>query len=400
MTENLTNGVTYPLGFKACGVRAGIKESGDDLALIYSESPAAGAGLFTTNMVKAAPVLLSRSRLPADNLHAIVANSGNANACTGEQGVNDARSMAAYAAELLGVPEESVLAASTGIIGHAMPMKKVLAGIDKAVQSLSAEGGIDAARAVMTTDTYPKTATAEFSIGGSRVRVGGMAKGAGMICPNVATMLSFITTDAAITPRMLLRALTKSADVSYNCLTIDGDTSTNDTVIILANGMAGNAKIDSDGPEFNEFLLALSSVTTSLAKQVAMDGEGATKMVEITVEGTASYEDARQIAKTVANSPLVKTAMFGCDPNWGRVLAAAGRAGVNFDPADVNLYFGEIEMLRGGEPVAFPADKAHELLDKQEVHVLLQVGGGPGRAVVWTSDFSYDYVKINAEYHT
>jgi glutamate N-acetyltransferase/amino-acid N-acetyltransferase len=259
---------------------------------------------------------------------------------------------------------------------------------------------MDAARAVMTTDTFPKVATADFTIGGKNVRIGGMAKGSGMICPNVATMLSFITTDACVAPAMLLRALERAADASYNCLTIDGDTSTNDTVIILANGAAGNVKIDSEGPEFDEFLLALNSVTTSLAKQVAMDGEGATKMVEVTVEGAATYEDARQIAKTVANSPLVKTAMFGCDPNWGRVLAAAGRAGVDFDPADVNLYFGDIELLHAGEPVAFPAEKAHELLKEKEVAVLLQVGNGPGRAVVWTSDFSYDYVKINAEYHT
>lgn len=392
--------ITYPKGFQAAGVRAGIKEAGNDVALIYSETPAVAAGVFTTNVFKAAPVVISRSRLPRTTARAIVANSGNANACTGEQGMRDARAMTSEVARLLGVGEDDVLVASTGIIGHAMPMDKIEAGIAEAVGALSVDGGTNAVRAIMTTDIREKTAAVEVSIGGSKVRIGGIAKGAGMICPNVATMLSFITTDAAITPEMLQLAISKSAEISYNCLTIDGDTSTNDTVIVMANGMAGNPTIASEGQESAAFRAALDVVTVSLAKQVAADGEGATKMLEIAVRGTESYEDARRIAKTIADSPLVKTAMFGCDPNWGRILAAAGRAGVDFDPKAVELRLGSILLLHGGEPVDFSEKAAHDLLCKPEVKVYLTVGEGPGAAAVWTCDFSYDYVKINAEYHT
>ena len=391
--------ITYPKGFLAAGVRAGIKENGEDIALITSECPAASAGVFTTNVVKAASVLVNKGRVSKNSTRAIIINSGNANACTGEQGLSDARAMAAEAARLLDVADTDVLVASTGIIGHLMPMEKVIAGIGKAVNALSRDGE-SAARAIMTTDTRPKEASAEVEIGGVKVRIGGIAKGAGMICPNVATMLSFITTDAAITPEMLQKSLSKSAEISYNCLTVDGDSSTNDSVIILANGMAGNPVIDSPGTNLDSFQKALDSVTISLAKQIARDGEGAKKLIEITVKGTDSFEDARQIAKTIANSPLVKTAMFGCDPNWGRVLAAAGRAGVGFDLKAVNLYFGDTAMLQKGEPVEFSEVKVHEVLIGKEVKVLLEVGSGLGAATVWTCDFSYDYVRINAEYHT
>jgi glutamate N-acetyltransferase/amino-acid N-acetyltransferase len=398
--SDVSGAITYPKGFLASGVRAGIKQQGEDIALVVSQSPAASAGLFTTNVVKAASVLVSRERIGRTTTRAVVANSGNANACTGERGLRDARDMAAEAAGLLGVSEEDVLIASTGIIGRPMPLDKVKDGIAEAVQALRTDGGADAASAIMTTDTCPKEAAIEVSLGGAKVRIGGMAKGSGMICPDVATMLVFVTTDAAISPELLQISLMRSAEVSFNCLTVDGDSSTNDSVIALANGMAGNRIIGSEGADFDAFQKGLDIVTTSLAKQIAADGEGATKMIEITVRGAQSFDDARCIAKTVANSALVKTAMFGCDPNWGRVLAAAGRAGVDFDPHTVNLAFGTVPLVQGGEPVDFAEDEMHEVLSASEVAVILEVGNGPGDAMVWTCDFSYDYVRINAEYHT
>ena len=387
--------VTRPKGFLAAGIRAGIKTEGADMALIYSEVAAVSAGVFTKNIVKAAPVLLDRDRVPSSTMRAIIVNSGNANACTGEQGMRDARAMAAETARLLKISEEDVLVASTGIIGKRLPMDDVMDGIAQAVKSLSREGGADAARAIMTTDTRPKEAFAQFEMDGKEITIGGMAKGAGMICPNMATMLAFITTDAAITPEILQKCLSKSVEISFNCLTVDGDSSTNDTVLFLANGMAGNTSLDLDA-----FQAALDSVTMSLAKQIAADGEGATKFIEIRVQGARSFEDAGIIGKTIANSPLVKTAMFGCDPNWGRILAAAGRAGVDFDPKAVSLRLGDILLVKGGEPVAFSEESAHEYLKGRDILVDLQVGGEKWGATVFTCDFSYDYVRINAEYHT
>ena len=398
--ERASGAITWPKRFLAAGVRAGIKEQGEDVALIYSEMPASAAGVFTANIVRAAPVLVSQSRVPRATARAVIVNSGNANACTGEQGLQDARAMTAQTARLLEIAEEDVLVASTGVIGKRLPMDRVSAGIEEAVRSLSRDGGPSAARAIMTTDTRPKEASAEVSIGGSKVRIGGIAKGAGMICPNVATMLSFITTDAAVAPEMLQVALSNAAERSFNCLTVDGDSSTNDTVIVLANGAAGNPRIERRDRDWEEVADALEFVSVSLAKQIAKDGEGATKMIEITVRGAKSFQDARQIARTVANSPLVKTAMFGCDANWGRVLAAAGRAGVDFDPSAVSLFFGTTPVVRHGEPVDFSQAEMHELLRGSEVNVLLEIGSGPGSAAVWTCDFSYDYVRINAEYHT
>ncbi len=391
--------VTYPKGFLACGVRAGLKQQGEDMALIFSESPATAAGVFTTNLVKAAPVLVCQSRVPSTSVQAIIANAGNANACTGEQGMRDALEMASLTAEALKLAEKDVLVASTGVIGHAMPMDQIRDGIRRAADSLAPDGGA-AKYAIMTTDTRPKEAQIEVLIGGVPVRIGGMAKGAGMICPNVATMLAFITSDAAIGPEALQECLAASAEVSFNCLTVDGDTSTNDSVIMLANGQAANPRIESGTQEWDTFAEALGFVTMSLAKQIAADGEGATKSIEIVVKGTDNWRSARQIALTIANSPLVKTAMFGNDPNWGRILAAAGRSGVDFDPKAANLFFGDKPLVLGGEPIGFDEQAMHELLKRKEVYVLLEVGSGPGQATVWTCDFSYDYVRINAEYHT
>lgn len=399
MTDS-TGAVTFPKGFAAAGVRAGFKQQGEDLALIVSERPASAAGVFTKNVVKAACVQINRERTPSNSIRAVLVNSGNANSYTGEQGMRDAYASAEEVARLLGLEATDVLIASTGIIGQKLPMDKMLTGIDLAVKALSPTGGADAARAIMTTDTRPKEASAEVVLGGVTVRLGGMAKGAGMICPNMATMLSYVTTDAAISPETLQKCLSKSVETSFNCLTIDGDSSTNDMLVVLANGMAGNARIEGEGPDLDEFQRALDAVTISLAKQIASDGEGATKMVEITVSGAESFTGARQIAKTVANSPLVKTAMFGNDPNWGRVLAAAGRADVDFDPNAASLWFGDIRLVENGEPIAFDEQAAHELLTRKEIAVHMEVGNGPGTSTVWTCDFSYDYVKINAEYHT
>lgn len=392
--------LTFPRGFKASGVRAGLKQSGSDMALILSAVPAAVAGLFTTNVVKAAPVLLSKKRTAKGCGRAVIVNSGNANACTGEQGMRDAEATGAEVARFLGLSEEDVFIASTGIIGQQMPMDLVRTGVEKAIRALGPNGA-DAAKAIMTTDTFPKEMAVEsLKIGGTEIRIGGIAKGAGMICPNVATMLSFITTDAAITPQMLQLCLRRSGEISYNCLTIDGDTSTNDTVIMLANGMAGNRLISEDGPELQLFQEALDVVTTGLAKQIASDGEGATKMIEISVAGANSYAECRQIAKTIANSPLVKTAMFGCDPNWGRIVAAAGRAGVDFQIKDVDLFIGDFQIINWGDPVPFSEKDASEYLKQDRVLIDLRVGTTEWNATVFTCDFSYEYVKINAEYHT
>lgn len=392
--------VTAPKGFLAAGVRAGIKEQGDDLALIVSEHPASAAGVFTTNLMKAAPVLLDQARLPRATARAIIANSGNANACTGDGGRTDALRMARETASLLEVPEEDVLVCSTGIIGRRLPMDSILAGLASAKEALSDSGGESAARAIMTTDSRPKTACVELDLPGGIVRIAGMAKGAGMICPNMATMLAFITTDAALSPDLLQACLSGSVEKSFNCLTVDGDGSTNDSVIILANGAAGYPPLGARSAELKKFQDALDVVTVCLAKQIALDGEGATKLIEVRVEGARSFQDARQVAMAVANSPLVKTAVFGSDPNWGRVLAAAGRAGVDFDPSEMRLNFGPITLVKDGEPADFPEAQAHDYLRGREILVTLRIGSGPGEATVFTCDFSYDYIRINAEYHT
>lgn len=400
MMEKIQGAVTYPEGFQAAGIRAGIKEKGEDLALIVSDVPAVAAGVFTTNVVKAAPVTVSSARVPSDKARAVIASSGNANACTGEQGMRDALEMTAITADALKISADDVLVAATGIIGRRLPMDRIAQGIHRAVNVMSHDGGAAAAHAIMTTDTKPKEESTEIVLDGVTVRIGGMAKGSGMICPNVATMLAFITSDVAISPGALQECLRASSDVSFNSLTIDGDTSTNDSVIMLANGLAGNPVIESGTRNCEIFRQALDFVTISLAKQIAADGEGATKSIEIRVKGTESFDEARRIAMTIANSPLVKTAMFGNDPNWGRVLAAAGRAGVQFDPNVANLYFDGRPLVLSGEPVEFDEKALHDLLKAAHVDVLLEVGSGPGEASVWTCDFSYEYIKINAEYHT
>lgn len=398
--KSINGAITAPRGFLAAGVRCGIKKQGSDLALVYSEKPAVCAALFTTNVVKAAPVIVSMERVKSGKAQAIVANAGNANACTGQRGIKDAVRMSEITADALRVSLDDVLVCSTGVIGHFLPMDKIEKGIREAALDISVNGGPDAARAIMTTDTRPKMTAYEFVIGGVPVRIGGIAKGSGMICPNVATMFAFITTDAAIDAAMLHDCLISVSARTFNSLTVDGDGSTNDTVIMLANGAAGNRLISSDGDDLQIFQSALDRVAEDMAREIARDGEGATKLVEIVVQNAGSYADAKAAAMTIANSQLVKTAIFGQDPNWGRVLAAAGRSGAAFDPDKVDLYFGDVKVMQDGAPINVPTEEARKPMLADELIITLDLKVGEASARVFTCDLSYDYVKINAEYHT
>lgn len=392
-------GVTAARGFRAAGVACGIKESGDpDLAIVCSDRPAAAAGLFTANQIKAAPVRLSQARIASGTAQAVVVNAGNANACTGEQGRRDAEEMADFTAAILGVDRQLCLVASTGYIGRQMPMDSIRSGIRDACAALSPSGGADAARAIMTTDTRPKAMAVEMKLGRRKVRVGGMGKGVGMICPSVATMICVITTDAKISTRDLDLALRWAADRSFNCITVDGDMSTNDTVIALANGESGALVATED--DRRKFQRALDYVTLRLARQIVGDGEGATKVIEVHVSGTQEYEEARRIAMKVANSPLVKTAMYGADPNWGRIMAAAGAAGVEFDQAAVDVSLADIPVVAAGAALPFDRARANELLKAKEIRVHVQLHAGPQSATVWTCDLTEEYVQINAHYST
>lgn len=398
--KKINGGVTAAKGFKAAGVRCGIKQKGPDLAAVYSDAECSIAAVFTTNAFKAASVVINMERLRSGKARAVVANSGNANACTGEKGLRDAREICRIAGELLDVPEEQVYNASTGIIGVALPMDKIEAGVREAVANLSVDGGESASLAIMTTDTVPKTSAYEIEIGGRTVRVGGMCKGSGMICPNMATMLCFITTDATISPALLQKSLASSVERSFNSLTVDGDGSTNDSVLLLANGMSGCAEITEGTAEFVALDKALAQVCLDLATACARDGEGATKYVEVQVVNAASYQDAKAAAMTIANSPLVKTAIFGEDPNWGRVLCAAGRSGALVVPAKTTLHFGDVKIVEKGEPLKLDPEAARKPMLEKELTITVDLGVGEESATAFTCDFSYDYVKINAEYHT
>lgn len=398
--KKINGGVTAAKGFKAAGVRCGIKQKGPDLAAVYSDAECSVAAVFTTNAFKAASVVINMERLRSGKARAVVANSGNANACTGEKGLRDAREICRIAGDLLDVPEEQVYNASTGIIGVALPMDKIEAGVREAVANLSVDGGESASLAIMTTDTVPKTSAYEIEIGGRTVRVGGMCKGSGMICPNMATMLCFITTDATISPALLQKSLASSVERSFNSLTVDGDGSTNDSVLLLANGMSGCAEITEGTAEFVALDKALAQVCLDLATACARDGEGATKYVEVQVVNAASYQDAKAAAMTIANSPLVKTAIFGEDPNWGRVLCAAGRSGALVVPAKTTLHFGDVKIVEKGEPLKLDPEAARKPMLEKELTITVDLGVGEESATAFTCDFSYDYVKINAEYHT
>lgn len=399
--EVVQGGVTTAAGFLAGTACAAIKKADKrDVAVIYSSVPASAAGVFTLNRVKASPVLISMERLAAGKARAVVVNSGNANACNGEQGMKDALAMTAEAADILGIPEEEVLVASTGVIGKKMPMDKVLPGVRAAAGHVSPEGGPLAAEAIMTTDTFPKEAAVQLELGGKAVTIGGTAKGSGMIHPNMATLLCFITTDAAVSALCLKKALKHAAALSFNMITVDGDSSTNDTAVIMANGMAGNKTIEEEGLDYIYFRDALTAVCTSLAKAIARDGEGATKLIEVKVLGAATDEDARLAARSVAGSSLVKAAVFGNDANWGRVICAAGYSGAGFSPDKFDIFLGDVQVASDGGSLEFSEELALEALKKDTVTITVDFKSGGCGATAWGCDLSYDYVKINADYRT
>lgn len=389
-------------GFRATGVRCGIKTRGLDLMLIASDVPAAAAGVFTRSTVVGAPVTLSRERVRRGRARAIVANSGCSNVAMGVRGLADARAMAAAAARALGCPPGEVLVASTGVIGQPLPLERIERGVPKAAAALAPDGLPAAARAIMTTDTVPKLAAVRLRIDGRPVTLAGIAKGAGMIEPNVATMLSFLVTDAAVAPPLLRRLLRRAADASYNRVTIDGEGSTSDTVLLLANGRAGHAPLrDAASAGARRLAAALGEVTQELARAIARDGEGATRLVTVRIAGARSAAEAERAAKRVANSVLVKTALFGGDPNWGRILQTigAGRVAIRLSRAEVRL--GGVPVFRGGASTGSAARaRAGRALRSPEVDVAVDLAAGRHAATVWTCDLSYDYVRINADYTT
>lgn len=396
----IAGGITAPKGFVAAGVHAGIKRQKKDIALVFSERPCSAAATFTTNRVKAAPLLVTKEHVQAGSVRAIVVNSGNANACTGEQGLADARRMAAICAEKLGIRPEEVVVASTGVIGVFLPMEKIEAGIAQAAAALSVSGAHDAALGIMTTDTRPKEVAVVCECDGVQFRIGAMAKGSGMIHPNMATMLAFITTDAAVEREFLQERLKAAVDVSFNMITVDGDTSTNDMAVVLANGAAPGAAIKPGTPIAEVFSEALTRVCIELAKMIAADGEGATKLIEVRVKGAKSAHDARLAVKAVAGSSLVKTAVYGEDANWGRILCAVGYSGADFDPETTTVYLGNVKVFEHGMGVPFDEHEAKSVLAAEEVAILIDLGEGEGEATGWTCDLTYDYVKINASYRT
>jgi len=393
-------GITAPKGFRAAGVFCGIKAKGLDLALIVSDTRAAAAGVFTVNRAQAAPVILSRRQLAASSGHAtaVVVNSGCANACTGRDGMAHAEAMAARTATAIGCGVSDVLVASTGVIGVKLDMTKVSCGIQSAAAALSVGAGGNAARAIMTTDPFPKEASVEITTDAGTFRVGGMAKGSGMIEPNMATMLGFVTTDAAVEPALLLRALKAVADDTFNAITVDGECSTNDCVFALANGASGVGLGEAD---YAVLVEALRQVCEPLAVGIVRGGEGATKLVTVRVTGAASNDDAKRAARAIANSPLVKTAIHGGDPNWGRLVAVAGRSGSDFvlDAAAVRI--GPVELFSAGTPHDERAPQAAEYLKGDNLVVAVDMGtGGAGTSQMWTCDLSAEYVRINADYRT
>ena len=394
-------GVCCPKGFKAAGVKAGIKKSGNlDVALIVSDCVADVAGVFTTNAVSAACVSVSRNNVANHKARAIVANAGCANACTGETGMKAAKDTAKIAAEQIGCAADDVLVASTGVIGVNLPMDKMTAGIKEAVGKLSVEGSPDASNAIITTDTHAKSLGLKIELGGKEVRIGAIAKGSGMICPNMATMLTFITTDAAIDGELLQGALSEIVADTFNMISIDGDMSTNDMVTVLANGMAGNAKISTKNADYEKFYAALASICRELAQIIAADGEGATKFLTVNVRHADTKVNAKTVAMSVAKSPLVKTAFFGEDPNWGRVVCAVGYAGVPIDPDKMTVSFGDVIVYRNGLGAQYDETALKKVMHEHDIVIDIDLDLGGADATVWTCDFSYGYVKINGEYHT
>ncbi len=407
MMKIIENGsITNVKGIKATGITAGLKKSGKkDMALIYSEVEAVSAGVFTKNLAKAAPIILDIEHIKNKNTQAIIVNSGNANSCTGNKGFENAKKMAEITAECLELKSEEVLVQSTGIIGVQMNMEKIGKGIRDVASQLSDKGGADAATAIMTTDTFMKQVCLEIEIAGKTVTVAGMAKGSGMIHPNMATMLSFTVTDVNIEKTLLQKMFSEIADNTFNMISVDGDTSTNDMACVLANGLAGNKKITDETSEgYEEFKKALHKINEELAKLIAKDGEGATKLIEVTVNGARTLKDAKKVAKSVITSSLFKAAVFGGDPNWGRILCAVGysEAELMIDKVSIYLKGGnvKVQVAENGMAIEFEEKKAAETLKNEKVEIIIELNDGEYDATAWGCDLSYDYVKINAEYHT
>lgn len=414
MTETMTkynkiNGaIIAPQGFEAAGIRTGVKRRRKDLAIIYTKKPAVAAGVYTTNVVKAAPLLVTKDIVEkATPINAVIINSGNANACTGAQGLTNAWEMVEKTQKALNLPARSVLVASTGVIGVQLQMDKILDGIEEIVTQLGTceQSALNAAEGIMTTDTFVKGVAYEFEISGKTVKIGAIAKGSGMIHPNMGTMLGFVTTDAVISKELLQKALSESTKNTYNMISVDGDTSTNDMVVVLANGCAQNKPIESENSsDYKTFAQALDMVNKHLAKQIVLDGEGATKFLEVNIKGAKDEKSAKILAKSVITSNLVKTAFFGEDANWGRILAALGYSGVEFNPDGVSIEFfaqdKTLLLMKDGTPLEFDEDEAHELLKNKEITINVYMSDGESTASAWGCDLSYEYVRINGEYRT
>ncbi len=406
--KQIEGGVTAAKGFQAASCAAGIKyRDREDMALIYSEAPCRSAGTFTTNLVKAAPVKWDQKQVAGgEAAHAVVVNAGIANACTGEQGMEYCRQTAQAAAKALGISENAVLVASTGVIGMQLPMERITAGVEQMAGSLgsSLEQGEAASRAIMTTDTRNKQVAVEFEAGGRTVTIGGMCKGSGMIHPNMCTMLSFLTTDAAISKELLMEALQEDIKDTYNMISVDGDTSTNDTVLLLANGLAGNPEITQKGEDYDRFCKALNLVNETLAKKMAGDGEGCTALFEVKILGAECKEQAVTLAKSVITSNLTKAAIFGHDANWGRILCAMGYSGAWFDPEKVDLFFesaaGRLQIIQDGVAVDYSEEEATRILSQPEVTAVADIKMGDATATAWGCDLTFDYVSINADYRS
>ena len=403
--KTVSGGVCAAKGYKAGGVHCGIRRNPGkkDLALIVSECAANAAAVYTTNLVKGAPIIVDQKHLADGKAQAVICNSGNANTCNAD-GIEIAEGMAALVEKHTGIAANDVVVASTGVIGEPLSLTPIEKGMDSLVASLSSDGSLNACHAIMTTDTVPKEIAVEFTLGGKVCRMGGIAKGSGMIHPNMATMLVFITTDAAVSAQMLQKALSEDIKATFNMTSVDGDTSTNDTVVLMANGLAGNPQISGEGEDFDTFMRALNTVNMHLCRSIAADGEGATKLLECVVKGAETLETARKVAKSVICSSLVKAAMFGEDANWGRVLCAIGYSGADVDVSKVDLSFkskaGVIELCRNGAGIPFSEEKAAEILHEKEIDILVDLKSGSFEATAWGCDLTYDYVKINGDYRT
>ncbi len=403
--KTVSKGVCAAKGFSAGGVHCGIRKNRTkrDLSLILSSVPASAAAVYTRNLVKGAPIYVTKENLKDGKAQAVIINSGNANTCNAN-GIEIAEGMCALVSEHLGIDSSLVVVASTGVIGQPMDLEPIKNGMPSLIDAVSEDGNMEAAEGIMTTDTVVKEAAVEFEIGGKTCRLGGMAKGSGMIHPDMATMLVFITTDVCISPEMLGKALKCDVNETFNMLSVDGDTSTNDMVTVLANGMAGNDEIISEGEDFSLFMKALNSVTVSLCRMIAGDGEGATKLLECSVTGAADIKTAKTVAKSVICSSLLKAAMFGADANWGRVLCAIGYSGADIDPLKVDVAFkspaGEIEVCRNGSGVDFSEDEAKKILLEKEIEIKVGLNSGSCASKAWGCDLTYDYVKINGDYRT